>query len=161
MDKYLSAYDSALMFSNAFHFLLHKHMSARITGNYEEFALVVPAIVNGAFACELFLKSLLIDPPRGHKLYHDLFCKLDPSIAYEIETIVIECFKLKKETTINSDQFIPYFKTIDRSFEEFRYFYEPKDKKEMKAYNIDFIEVLVFSLRAICEQRFGIRPVQE
>ena len=31
----------------------------------------------------------------------------------------------------------------------------------MKVYNIDFLEILVFSLRAICEQRFDIRPVQE
>lgn len=53
------------------------------------------------------------------------------------------------------------FKVIERSFEEFRYFYEPQINSEMKVYSIDFLEVLVFSLRAVCEQRFGIRPVQD
>ena len=33
--------------------------------------------------------------------------------------------------------------------------------ERLNRYNIDFLEVLVFSLRAICEQRFGIRPIQE
>ena len=161
MTKGFSAYDSALMFSNSFKILLNEHISARTTGNYERFALVVPAMVNGAFACELFLKALLEVPLRGHKLYNDLFCKLDLSSAQEIETVAIECFKKKKNTVINSEQFISNFKTIERSFEEFRYFYEPQNDNEMKVYNIDFLEILVFSLRAICEQRFDIRPVQE
>ena len=95
------------------------------------------------------------------KLYNDLFCKLDLSTAQEIETVTIECLKKKKNTIINSEQFISNFKTIERSFEEFRYFYEPQNNIEMKVYNIDFLEVLVFSLRAVCEQRFGIRPIQE
>lgn len=158
MAKELSAYDSALMFSNAFKILFDKHMSARLTGNYGDFALLVPAMVNGAFACELFLKSLLKVPLRGHRLYNDLFCRLDPSTAQELETVVIECFLRKKNTVFNSENFISTFKTIEKSFEEFRYFYEPKDNDEMKVYNIDFIEILVFSLRAICEQRFGVRP---
>ena len=161
MAKGFSAYDSALMFSNSFKLLLDEHMLARITGNYEKFAFVVPAMVNGAFSCELFLKALLEVPLRGHKLYNDLFCKLDLFTAQEIETVVIECFKKKKNTVINLEQFISNFKTIERSFEEFRYFYEHQNNNEMKVYNIDFLEVLVFSLRAICEQRFGIRPVPE
>ena len=161
MARRFEAYDSALMFSNAFRILLNKHMSARITGSYEDFALLVPAMVNGAFACELFLKALLEVSLRGHKLYNDLFCKLDLSTAQEIETVVIECFKKKKNTVINSEQFISNFKTIERSFEEFRYFYEPQNNNEIRVYHIDFVEVLVFSLRAICEQRFGVRPVQE
>ena len=161
MAKEFSAYDSALMFSNSFKILLNEHMSARTTGNYEKIELLVPAMVNGAFACELFLKALLKDPLRGHKLYNDLFRRLDLSTAQEIETVVIECFKKKKSTVINSQQFISNLETIEKTFEEFRYFYEPQNNNETKVYNIDFLEVLVFSLRAICEQRFGIRPVQE
>ena len=149
------------MFSNAFRILLNKHISARETGIHEDFALLVPAMVNGAFACELFLKSLLEVPLRGHKLYDDLFCKLDLSTAQEIETVVIKSFIKKRSTVINSEEFISNFKNIERAFEEFRYFYEPQNNNEMRVYNIDFVEVLVFSLRAICEQRFGIRPVQE
>ena len=161
MARGFGAYDSALMFSNALRILLNKHISARATGSYEDFAFIVPAMVNGAFACELFLKALLGTPLRGHKLYNDLFCKLDLSTAQEIETVTIECLKKKKNTIINSEQFISNFKVIERSFEEFRYFYEPQNSNEMKVYNIDFLEALVFSLRAVCEQRFGIRPVQD
>ena len=161
MAQGFSAYDSALMFSNSFKILLSEHMLARTTGNYAKFTLLIPAMVNGAFACELFLKALLEAPHRGHKLYNDLFCKLDLSTAQEIETVTIECLKKKKNTIINSEQFISNFKTIERSFEEFRYFYEPQNNIEMKVYNIDFLEVLVFSLRAICEQKFDVRPVRE
>ena len=160
MAKGFSAYDSALMFSNSFKILLNEHMLARTTGSYEEFALLIPAMVNGAFACELFLKALLGVSPGSHKLYSDLFCKLDSSTAQQIETVVIECFNRKKRTIIHSEQFISNFKDIERTFEEFRYFYESKNSNKV-AYNIDFLEVLVFSLRAICEQRFGIRPVQQ
>ena len=161
MAKGFNTYDSALMFSNAFRILLNKHMSARATGSYEDFALLVPTMVNGAFACELFLKALLEVPLRGHKLYTDLFCKLDPSTAKVIETVVIVSFKKEKGVVMNSEQLISYFKTIESAFEEFRYFYEPKNSNEMKVYNIDFLEVLVFSLRAICEQKFDVRPVRE
>lgn len=159
MAKGFSAYDSALMFSNSFKILLDEHMLARTTGNYEKFALLIPAMVNGAFACELFLKALLGVSPGSHKLYSDLFCKLDSSTAQQIEAVVIECFKRKKRTIIHSEQFISNFKDIERIFVEFRYFYEAKSNK--KEYNIDFLEILVFSLKAICEQRFGIRPVQQ
>ena len=126
MVKGFSAYDSALMFSSSFKILLTEHMLARTTRNYEKFTLLIPAMVNGAFACELFLKALLGTPLRGHKLYNDLFCKLDLSTAQEIETVTIECLKKKKNTIINSEQFISNFKVIERSFEEFRYFYEPQ-----------------------------------
>ncbi|MEY8282040.1 hypothetical protein AAK917_12390 [Oscillospiraceae bacterium 52-8] len=161
MDKSFSAYDTALIFSNTFKILFDKHMLARMTGNYEEFALVISAIANGAFACELFLKSLLTAPLRGHRLYNDLFCKLDPLTAQEIETLVIECFKRKKEKTISSEEFFSNFKNLERSFEEFRYFHEPKYGDKEKVYNLDFLEVLVFSLREICEKKFGVRPVRE
>ena len=56
MVKGFSAYDSALMFSSPFKILLTEHMLARTTRNYEKFTLLIPAMVNGAFACELFLK---------------------------------------------------------------------------------------------------------
>ena len=81
MAKGFSAYDSALMFSNSFKILLTEHMLERTTGNYEKFTLLIPAMVNGTFACELFLKALLEIPLRGHKLYNDLFCKPDLSTA--------------------------------------------------------------------------------
>ena len=101
-------------------------------------------MVNGAFACELFLKALLEVPLRGHKLYNDLFCKLDLSTAQEIETVAIECFKKKKNTVINSEQFISNFKTIERSFEEFRYFYESQNNSEMKYIVLIFLKFWSF-----------------
>ena len=44
MAKGFSAYDSALMVSNSFKLLLDEHMLARITGNCEKIALVVPVL---------------------------------------------------------------------------------------------------------------------
>lgn len=156
--EHLTAYDSALMFSNSFKILLDRHMTARLTGNYEDFALLVPAMVNGAFACELFLKSLFKKQIRGHRLYTELYQELDSSIKKEIKTVVIERMKRKKNTVINSDKFEMELINIERVFEEFRYIYETNNT-ENKVYNIDFIEVLVFSLRGICEQKFGKRPI--
>lgn len=42
-------------------------------------ALFVPAVVNCSFACELFLKAMLPQNTRGHKL-NDLFFSLDANI---------------------------------------------------------------------------------
>ena len=53
----LTSYDDGLTFSHAFRVLLDKHLKARINGNYRDFSLIIPAMVNGAFSCELFFKA--------------------------------------------------------------------------------------------------------
>lgn len=156
----ISAYDTGLMFSNAFKLLINQHVLARGSLDYDGFALVVPAMVNGAFACELFLKSLLNEATRGHKLYSDLFCKLDQTSQQLVESVFTEVYRNETGVTMTTEQFTSEFKAIERTFEELRYFYETKENSKLKVYNIGFMNVLVSSLRGICEEKLGKRPIQ-
>lgn len=156
----ISAYDTGLMFSNAFKLLINQHVLERGSLDYDGFALVVPAMVNGAFACELFLKSLLNEATRGHKLYSDLFCKLDQTSQQLVESVFTEVYRNETGVTMTTEQFTSEFKAIERTFEELRYFYETKENSKSKVYNIGFMNVLVSSLRGICEEKLGKRPIQ-
>ena len=73
---YLTSYDDGLAFAHSFRVLLEKHMQSRVAMNYKDFSLIIPAMVNGAFACELFLKSLFTNEVHGHKL-DELLSKLE------------------------------------------------------------------------------------
>lgn len=61
---------------------------------------------------------------------------------------------------MTTEQFTSEFKAIERTFEELRYFYETKENSKLKVYNIGFMNVLVSSLRGICEEKLGKRPIQ-
>ena len=159
MRKGFSSYDSGLMFYSAFELLFQKYILSRAVGDGKGILLVIPALVNGSFACELFLKALLAKPTRGHRLYSDLYCKLDSQTASEIEHKVIDHFKNEKNTIIDSGQFRLNFMAEEKDFEELRYFYEPGKPGEEKSYNVDFVAVLVVSLKEICEQRVGQSPL--
>lgn len=63
--KSFSAYDNALMFDNAFDLLYEQYQKGMKTLNYLDVGLVVPVIVNGLLACELFLKALINSEIRG------------------------------------------------------------------------------------------------
>ena len=80
----------------------------------------VPAIVNGAFAIELYIKSRLDKKTEGHNL-RLLFNKLDKelkdSIRNEIES------KIDNRLT----SFNKLFKTVANAFEYWRYIHEKKD----------------------------------
>lgn len=159
-SKTISAYDTGLMFSNAFKLLINQHMLARSSLDYEGFALVVPAMVNGAFACEAFLKSLSSNTIRGHKLYSDLFCKLDPISQQLVTKVFTEVYKRETGHVITAEQFSLEFKAMEETFVELRYFYEVQENSKSKVYDIGFMNVLVSSLRGICEEKFGKRPIQ-
>lgn len=159
MNHSLTSYDFALSYAHAFRVLFQKHMESRSTGNYADFSLIVPLMSIGGFACELFLKSLLGEKCKSHRIYSDLYKRLEPDIAQEIETVVIHAMRIKKgKPNYNSSEFIADFKIQDRVFEEFRYPYEPMERK---TYNVDFTEVLIAALQVICELKFGTRPIQQ
>ena len=159
-NKIISAYDTGLMFSNAFKILINQHMLSRSSLNYEDFTFVVPAMVNGAFACEAFLKSLSRDAIRGHKLYSDLFCKLDPITQQMVTKVFTEVYKRETGNVITAEQFYLEFKAMEETFVELRYFHEVRENSKSKVYNIGFMNVLISSLRGICEEKFGKRPIQ-
>ena len=156
----ISAYDTGLMFSNAFKLLINQHMLARSSLDYDGFALVVPAMVNGAFACEAFLKALLGKNIHNHNLYNDLFCKLDTTTQQLVANVFTEVYKNETGDTITMEQFVSEFKSIENTFVKLRYFYEAKEDSQSEIYNIRFMNVLVSSLRGICEEQFGKRPIQ-
>ena len=83
---------------------------------------IIPAIVNAAFSCEIFLKLLLQhegeDIHRIHKL-NDLYAKLSQDTQVE----------LKKKTILRYGKWSdiwgrPYLEQISNAFVEWRYSYE-------------------------------------
>ena len=175
MEKSFTAYDNALTFSHAFRTLFKIHMEARQVAavteykkkqQYRDFTLAVPALVNGSFACELFLKALLqnegvdlkeLKGRDGHTL-NSLFEKLrnkNSELAVNILTITAHCLSVKGHT-YNEDALMKDLDTISYLFTEMRYFYEGKTGE--KAYHIDFLEAFMAALESMCEVLFGQRP---
>ena len=154
----LTSYDDGLAFAHSFRVLMEKHMQSRMTMDYKDFSLIIPAMVNGAFACELFLKSLLTNEVHGHKL-DDLLSKLEKEDKKTYDLIVFRCvlsLKASSNNTYDDVAFINDLNTISNLFVEIRYFYETT--LHTKAYNIAFIGVFIGVLETICESEFGLRP---
>ena len=95
----------------------------------------VPAIVNGTFALELYLKCYISKKHR-RKLEHrisDIFFALKPNLQDQIRNIVTP--KLKN-TVLSFDEAL---KCLNNAFERWRYIYEkPKDIK----YVNEFVDAL-------------------
>ena len=83
---------------------------------------IIPAIVNAAFSCEIFLKLLLQhegeDIHRIHKL-NDLYAKLSQDTQVELKKKTI--FRYGKWSDIWGR---PYLEQISNAFVEWRYSYE-------------------------------------
>lgn len=109
--------------------------------------LYKPVIVNFAFACELYMKSLLMlqrkskDVVVGHEL-NNLFLDLDNPIR---ERIVRET-KIKKWDEFMSDS--------SNAFEAWRYYYE-KDKSMVG--HISELSDLANTLDNICTEIFSVK----
>lgn len=85
-------------------------------------ALVVPISVNGAFACELFMKSMLANDTRGHKL-EELFALLEDELQEEIKNLTVE--KMKRSSVEYCDSnFYSDLMQNSNIFAEWRYFHE-------------------------------------
>ena len=65
-----SAYDNAIGFANVFRLLLERTSLQALMehGTYEDGTMMMPTVVNGALACELFLKSLLEESCKEHHI---------------------------------------------------------------------------------------------
>ena len=87
----------------------------------------VPALVNAAFACELYLKMLIKDDTtRGHYL-EVLFSQLEVGDKNKIRKIITE--RLKKESLEKGFDY--YLKGISNDFEFWRYIHEKPDFGEL------------------------------
>lgn len=87
----------------------------------------VPALVNAAFACELYLKMLIKDDTtRGHDL-EILFSQLEVDDKDRIRNIITE--RLKKGSLEKGFDY--YLKGISNDFEFWRYIHEKPDFGEL------------------------------
>ena len=102
-------------------------------------ALLVPIAVNSAFACELFIKSMLPPNTKGHKL-DDLFTLLNSDIQERIKSLTIEKMKKLKSTYCDAD-FQGDLLHHNNIFVEWRYFHEGKSD----SVNIQFVLALTKS----------------
>lgn len=114
-------------------------------GNLRDTGLFIPVAVNCALSCELFLKSLLPAGSRGHKLYNDLFTKLDIKMAENIRSSVITIIQ---DTTpaYSATDFEQDLKSNEDAFLKWRYFHECQCEL---SFNLSFMIVFEACLKAI------------
>lgn len=125
-----------------------KHDTAPI-GFYD-----MPALVNSAFACEVFLKTILnwydIKPPKSHKL-KDLY----EAIPEEIQTFIKSKFHYRGGWISSSG--LTHLEILSDAFYDFRYIYEYDFNKGGYCIEISFLTVFRDALRDCCSRLlFGI-----
>ena len=98
-------------------------------------SFTIAGIVNSAFSCEIFLKTLLIisgstTTPYGHKLL-DLwneFEKLDPTLSNSIRLQIQNIFNSKNYYLVDN---LLAVDTISDAFPHWRYIYEDDKKTKL------------------------------
>lgn len=163
-DGSFSAYDNAIGFANAFRLLLSKSNIYALMQSHSarDASIVVPTIVNGAFACELFLKALLKEPPRNGKEAHSLVSLLD---QYDLEqpgkkkSIIQVCTQIMQSLPNSAEydegDFINDLQAMDRAFMQLRYWHEPHRLSVEHTYNIGFLSVFIEVLKYECSGVYG------
>lgn len=101
----------------------------------------VPAIVNLAFACELYLKGFFSGKKSGHYL-HTLFEEI-PEVIRNV--IRLEC--IQNGIASSEDGFNSRLLNISNAFAEWRYFYE--DEKTDLELDLEFLKRFAFCLHEI------------
>ena len=124
--------------------------------------MAMPTIVNGAFACELFLKALLKEPPRKGKEAHSLASLLD---LYDLEQpgkkdyIMQACIQIMKDARIDAkydeSAFQRDLQSMDTAFMSVRYWHEPKNPGFDQTYNLGFLNVFIAVLQYECCEAHG------
>ena len=143
--------DSQRMFEHACAFFDCAKFCEREPNNieYRMRSHTVSGIVNSAFACEVFIKSLLVfhgrvvEDIKGHKLklLWDEFKTEDYETALFVEERIREWFESKNENLFNE-----LINEASDAFEYWRYIYEKKDGK----ININFLRGFRIILREVC-----------
>lgn len=114
-------------------------------------AHTVAGIVNSAFACEVFLKALLVFHEEKIEKEHELkklwnkYREKDPQTAAAIKDMINRWFEADKE-----ELFDEKLDVVSNNFMEWRYIYEWKDAKT----NILFLKGMRLVLRGVCCEQF-------
>ena len=160
-----TVYDNALGFANAFRLLLTKTSLQALMagGTYADASMIMPTVVNGAFACELFLKALMTNSSKKHSII-ELLDDLDIEQAGIKEAIKCTCVSLMKtekhDLNYDGNTFDIDLRRIDKAFVKLRYWHEPNpDSHNEVVCNLDFLEAFLNLLQTICEQKYGPRPL--
>ena len=111
----------------------------------------VPAVVNSAFACEVFLKTILklydIKSPRSHKL-KDLF----ESTPEKVQEYVKNTVNRNYGGMWYSPMGFEHLEVLSNAFQEWRYIYEWDLNKGGIQIEFSFIYVFRNALRDLCCQ---------
>ena len=116
----------------------------------------IPADVNSAFACEVFLKTILkwydIKPPKSHKL-KDLYESTPENVRAFIKPTVLNNYGGRWF----SDLGIEHLEVLSNAFQDFRYIYEYDLNKGSYYIETGFLNVFRNALRDCCSRLlFGI-----
>ena len=145
-EQYLKANEitDAKLFFKSFEILAEASDKGAQSGNGEDIALMIPAVVNGALACELYMKSMIKPRPRGHKL-DELYGKLEAGIQQLIKSMMVNVGK-SRDSSYNEAKFMSQLKDYGDTFIEWRYFYEGSPE-----IYTNFIKDLLYILKGIAE----------
>ena len=108
--------------------------------------LLVPVVVNGSLACELFMKSMLPQGTRGHKL-EELFALLDNALQEKIKQFTIAEMK-KGNAAYSETEFQNDLDGNNDVFIEWRYFHEGNSH----SVNYQFVGAFLKSIFAVVDE---------
>ena len=163
-DNSFSAYDNAIGFANAFRLLLSKtNLNALMQSkSARDASMAVPTIVNGVFACELFLKALLKNPPRNGKKAHSLIALLDqydleqPGKKDHLMHLGVQVMNdASLDVQYDESAFQRDLQAMDTAFMSLRYWHEPKQVGAGQTYYLGFLNVLISVLDHECCEAHG------
>ena len=132
------------MFDDAYNILHDKMQSGAKYHNEKNLALIIPVAVNCAFACELFLNSMLPEGTKGHEL-KELFNSLEPSLKNDIESIVVHILNDTNQDNYSIDNFKHHLNISSNAFTEWRYCHE---KTEAISFGVQFMYIFKQCLNA-------------
>jgi len=127
----------ALSVADSFYNAAERCNEQQYIGDYFRW-LPIPAIVNYAFSCEVYMKALLMKPGEGANKGHNLL-KLFDSLPSEIQVEI--------QKTVDCSKF-PFRRMLENSsdlFVECRYIYEYKSLN----INLKFLQELSASLKIV------------
>lgn len=126
------------MFQHGCNFYDCSTMCRNVTDLREHFHFKVPQIVNLAFACEVFLKTIILttqNEVRGHEL-KKLWSELDHELRVQLMVAIQDFTKLDESTILQM------IENISNAFTEWRYLYEVSGLSIQIGFLEDFTYVL-------------------
>ena len=110
-------------------------------------SLFIPIMVNGALACELYMKSLIYmdhaieEKIKEHRLEY-LFSQLQSSVQLSIKSKTVENIVKKGEKNYTDEEFDSDLRKHTNVFIDWRYFYEHKECSSSMLFITCFLDAL-------------------